>query len=349
MALLARRASRPARTSSREIEGSQSATKRDLALFLKVLTGLGYGNDLRVQAAVGYEARCALAPEARPVAERRMARSATLEPVGASEDCDVVVIGSGAGGAVAATVLAEAGLEVVVLEAGPLHRPHQLPGRAARGPDRALPRRRAHGRRGAAGDPDPGRPRRRRDHGDQLRDLLSRPPSRSSSAGWPSTGSTGPRSWTPTTPRPRRCSTCAPSTRSEWAATAQLLRAGADALGVSHSPLRRNAGACVQCSSCPIGCRLDAKRAMHVTYLPRAVAAGARVRAGVEARRVVFSGTAGDRGRVPRRASPRARNALAAVQVRARRAVVLAGGAFGTPELLMRSGFRSRAASSAAT
>src|SRR5947207_1378427 len=33
-------------------------------------------------------------------------------------DCDVVVVGSGSGGGAAAAVLAEAGLDVVVLEAG---------------------------------------------------------------------------------------------------------------------------------------------------------------------------------------------------------------------------------------
>src|SRR5262249_37816251 len=101
------------------------------------------------------------------------------------------------------------------------------------------------------------------------------------------------------------------------------------------------AGACIQCSSCPQGCRLDAKRAMHVSYLPRAVAAGARVRAGVEVRRIVF-----ERGRARGldclvgpldgiRHRPRA------LAVHARRGVVLAGGAFGTPELLLRSRFRS--------
>src|SRR5439155_9448765 len=64
----------------------------------------------------------------------------------------------------------------------------------------------------------------------------------------------------------------------------QLVMEGAEALGLSHGPIARNAGDCVQCSSCPAGCRLDAKRAMHVSYLPRAVGAGARVRAGVQAR-----------------------------------------------------------------
>ena len=67
----------------------------------------------------------------------------------------------------------------------------------------------------------------------------------------------------------------------------QLAMEGAAALGVSGGPISRNAGNCVQCSSCPFGCEIDAKRGMHVSYLPRAVAAGARIRAGVEARRLL--------------------------------------------------------------
>ena len=79
---------------------------------------------------------------------------------------------------------------------------------------------------------------------------------------------------------------------------------------------------------------------MHVSYLPRAVAAGARVRAGVEARRIIFDGerAAG----VDCRAGVADRSRLGRpFRVRARRAVVLAGGAFGTPELLLRSSFVS--------
>ena len=55
-------------------EDSGSAIKRDLTLFLKVLTGLGYANDARVQAAVGYRSRCEVgdqAPAARSTASRR--------------------------------------------------------------------------------------------------------------------------------------------------------------------------------------------------------------------------------------------------------------------------------------
>src|SRR6266540_25353 len=117
----------------------------------------------------------------------------------------------------------------------------------------------------------------------------------------------------------------------------QLLREGAEALGVSHEPLRRNAGGCYQCSSCPSGCRLDAKRAAHVSYLPRAVAAGACVRAGVDACWVSF-----ENGRaIGLDCVIRARGGTRPFRVRAGRAVVMAGGAFGTPELLLRSGFRA--------
>ena len=75
---------------------------------------------------------------------------------------------------------------------------------------------------------------------------------------------------------------------------------------------------------------------MHVSYLPRAVAAGARIRAGVEADRVlVEDGRAvGVSCSTRRRRRPRA----APFTVRARRAVIVAGGALGTPELLLRSG-----------
>ena len=81
---------------------------------------------------------------------------------------------------------------------------------------------------------------------------------------------------------------------------------------------------------------------MHVSYLPRAVAAGARLRAGVEARRVLV-----ERGRaagvscaVTARAANNGRPHP--YTVRARRATIVAGGALGTPELLLRSNLGGR-------
>ena len=47
----------------------------------------------------------------------------------------------------------------------------------------------------------------------------------------------------------------------------QLCAEGAGALGASGGPISRNAGKCIQCSSCPLGCQIDAKRASHVSYL----------------------------------------------------------------------------------
>ena len=96
----------------------------------------------------------------------------------------------------------------------------------------------------------------------------------------------------------------------------QLAMEGAAALGASGAPIHRNAGDCDQCSSCPFGCEIDAKRGMHVSYLPRAVAAGARIRAGVavdrilveDGRAVGVSGTAG----APAASAAPSRSALAA-------------------------------------
>lgn len=321
-----------------ELERSSSATRRDLLMLLKTLTGVAYASDARVERAVGYEASCRVA-DGRPP-EPPAASLGELSPPSPGEDCDVVVVGSGAGGAVAATVLAEAGLEVLVLEAGA-----HMDRRSY--PDEPLAALASLYRDGgltvAEGRPSIPTPVGRAVGGTTVVNsgTALRAPEPVLAAWAREHGVDWARDLEPDYAEAEEMLSVKPVDPERMGRNGQLLRAGAEALGASHGPLPRNAGDCIQCSSCPSGCRLDAKRAMHVSYLPRAVAAGARIRAGVQATRIRFEGTRATGVECvagledPRHPRPRP------YSVRARRAVLVAGGAFGTPELLMRSGLRS--------
>jgi len=321
----------------RRIDASPRALYGNLLLFLKVLAGLGYGNHARVREAVGYEARCGVREDGSPaVPVPPAALLGDLEPPVGGEDCDVVVVGSGAGGAVAAAILAEAGLDVVVLEAGPFLDRNSYP-------DEPLEALTALYREGgltvAEGLPSIPVPVGRAVGGTTVINsgTCFRAPESTLAAWRERHGIKWATELAPDYAQAEELMAVRRVDPERMGRNGQLLMEGAAALGASGAPLLRNAGDCVQCSSCPQGCKLDAKRAMHVTYLPRAVAAGARVRAGVEARRILFEGrravglsclaTPGEDGATPRPHEVRART------------VVLAGGAFGTPELLLRSRF----------
>jgi choline dehydrogenase-like flavoprotein len=324
----------------RRMDESGSSLRQDVLLLLKVLTSSGYANDPRVRAAAGSTARCRVEEGERSTPPDRGPSLGNLDPAGDGEECDVAIVGSGAGGAVAAAVLAESGLDVLVIEAGPYLDRHSYPTE----PLEALAALyRDGGLTLAEGTPAIPTPVGRAVGGTTV--INSGTCFRAPDAvleGWRTAhGVEWATDLDAEYAAAEELLAVTPVDPERMGRNGQLLLEGAEAMGVSHHPLRRNAGRCVECSSCPYGCRLDAKRAMHVSYLPRAVAAGARVRSGVEARRVVVergraTGVECDRGVAdPRRPSPRPWTA------RARRAVIVAGGAFGTPELLLRSGIRS--------
>lgn len=124
-----------------------------------------------------------------------------------------------------------------------------------------------------------------------------------------------------------------PCTAEALGKTAQLIARGADALGWSHHPLARNAPGCDGQGLCCFGCPSEAKRSTDVTYVPRALEHAAQLYTGVRVERVLIDdetavGVAGvARGpegeRVP-------------VTARAH-AVVLACGALHTPVLLLQN------------
>ncbi len=315
-----------------ELERSRLALKRDLLLLMKVLAGTQYGSDSRVRDAVGVEQRCGGETPPDP------SSLGDLTPPRDGEECDVAVVGSGAGGAVAAAVLAEAGLDVVVLEAGRYMNRDTYPADPV---EAIVALYRDGGLTIAEGRPAIPVPVGRAVGGTTVINsgTALRPPE-SVLAAWRAEHGI---EWATDLERELADAERELRVRRVDVATmgrnGQLAMEGAMAIGASGRPLPRNAGRCVQCSSCPTGCTLDAKRAMHLTYLPRAVRAGARVRAGVDARTVLLDGaqvaglecTATDGDGTPRRHVVRART------------VVAAGGAIGTPELLIRSGVGGRA------
>jgi choline dehydrogenase-like flavoprotein len=298
---------------------------RDLVLLLKALISFGWARDSRVQDGLGIRPGCELAPgAAHPRPDVSPLRAADLVPPGEDESCDVVVVGSGAGGATAARLLAEAGLDVIVLEEGSLWDASSY-----------------------TTDPLEALARMYRDGG---LTVLEGRPAIPLPVGRCVGGTTVINSGTcPRTPpellarwRDDHGIAWAPELESEfdaidrdlavtelpeaaWGANAAPCRRGADALGATNRPVRRNAGTVVRCGTCPTGCAIDAKQAMHVSELPRAAAAGARIRAGMRVTGILTRdgracGVETGSGRV-----------LA-------RAVLLAGGAVGTPELLLRHG-----------
>jgi choline dehydrogenase-like flavoprotein len=321
----------------KRLEGSRLAFKHDLLLMAKLFSTLGYAVAPEVEAKVGNEISCRLADGTAP--EPAGTLGVTV-PRGEGEEADVVIVGSGAGGAVAAATLAEAGLEVLVLEAGEHYERGTYPADRL---DAIGSLYRGAGLTVAAGKPPIVVPVGRVVGGTTV--VNSGTCFRAPEAvldDWATRFGVG---WAGAldadfaeAEETLRVRPLDPATMGR---NGQLAMAGAAAIGASGGPIARNAGTCDQCSSCPFGCPIDAKRGMHVSYLPRAVAAGARVRAGVEARRILVED--GRAVGVECRVGSDDDWPDRPFSVRARRAVIAAGGALGTPELLMRSGLGNAA------
>jgi len=116
----------------------------------------------------------------------------------------------------------------------------------------------------------------------------------------------------------------------------RLFERGAAALGYDGARIPRNERGCLGTGVCAIGCPQDAKQAMHVSYVPRAQAAGARLYTRCRVDRVLLSGgrAIGVIGRFVDASERETARELCALA----RHVVVACGALLTPALLERSG-----------
>lgn len=117
-----------------------------------------------------------------------------------------------------------------------------------------------------------------------------------------------------------------------------LFDQGARRLGYQLVPNRRNTDGCCGCSRCNFGCPHGAKLSVDLTYLPRAIAAGARVLSDCRVDRILFEGAqaTGVAGQILEQhgAEGRARRPFV---VRARRVILAAGGVH-SARLLLDSG-----------
>ncbi len=328
----------PRRFSSLELEeraahleriAARQGLQRELFLLLKTLTTLAYGREPRVQAAVGVSQRCELAAGAAPARPAPPLDPAAMHAGAGVEHCDVVIVGSGAGGAAVARGLAEAGLTVIVVEEGDYH-------------DRSS----------YTSDPLEALSMLYRDGGLTIcegRPAIPLPVGRCVGGTTVINSGTCLRTpdevllqwrdelgidWATALEHEfeslERDLDVVPVDPARAGRNAELCRRGAEEIGASNGPLPRNTGPVVCCGTCPSGCELDAKQAMHVSELPRAVAAGAKIRSRARVERVVIAhGRAiGVICRLPGGGHYEVRS----------RAVVLAAGAVGTPELLLSQG-----------
>jgi choline dehydrogenase-like flavoprotein len=252
---------------------------------------------------------------------------------------DACVIGSGAGGAVAAAELARGGLDVVVLEQGP----HWTSRDFTQREEEMLPRlfeeaglrqtedgsitilqgrnvggSTVHNLCYAFRAPDPIVDLWREEHG--LPGLT-------------------PEALAPSFERVERALKVKPIREDEVNALNRIVRAGAEALGYSGFVTKHNREGCVKAGYCILGCTYDAKQSMLVTYVPEAERLGARLYASARAERIEADpGT--PRARVRRvrgRALRRDGTPGPPFAVEAK-LVVLAAGAVASPDLLLRSG-----------
>ena len=250
-------------------------------------------------------------------------------------DCDVVVVGSGAGGGTAAAVLAAAGLDVVVIEAGDYLSERDFDGAELSGFSRLY--------LNAGG-------------------MASQDGSIGLLAGSCLGGGTVVNyTFSFRTPD---------HVRAEWAgmglpevagagfeehldavcerisvneehsvpsARDRAIREGLDRLGWDSQVMKRNVRGCTEevCRLCHYGCQLGAKQSTLRTWLQDAHDAGARIVVRTRADRAIVEGGAARGVEATTREGHR-------VTVRAR-AVVSAAGALHTPALLARSGLRSKA------
>lgn len=245
---------------------------------------------------------------------------------------DVVIVGSGAGGAMAARTLAQAGVGVVVLEEGRRWTVEEF--RTTHPIDRYAGLYRGAGATIALGRPSVVLPMGRAVGGTTVVNsgTCFRPPDAVQRRWRDEFGLdlADPDRLAHHLDEVERTLQVAPVPLDIMGRNGNLLLDAATALGWRAAPIPRNAPGCGGCCQCAIGCPRNAKFGVHLNALPQACTAGARIVSRARVERVLHE-HGRTRGVRARRPDGTAIDVLADT-------VVVAAGATETPMLLWRSG-----------
>ncbi|HYA96707.1 MAG TPA: GMC family oxidoreductase [Methylomirabilota bacterium] len=300
---------------------------RKAAGFLHVMLPGANGGPSPVWQKIGYPGP--LGPSKNPPAARLPVRRVETDT---RISCDVCVVGSGAGGGVAAAILAQAGLDVVVLEAGGYYDDADFDGAEFSGFRRMY----LEGGFAATADHGVGLLAGACLGGGTVVNYTTsfRTPD-DIRAEWAAAGAPWFTSGEYTRSLDAVCARLSVNLdHNRVSAREKVLERGLRALGWHVDAMPRNVVGCDQgktCGYCGYGCALGAKQSTTKTWLADAQSAGARIYVQTAADRVLVEG-GGARGVTAHSVATGAK-----LEVRSR-AVVVACGAIHTPALLLRSG-----------
>ena len=320
------------------VESGRLGFRRDLAMGLKALISLAYFSSPEVRGTIKYDGLPLV-----PVVDEKPARKLPVTHYpdiadGARDQADEVIVGTGAGGAVAAYELASAGLSVVMVEEGGPFSREDFAGRPVlERLDRAY---RDHGLTFTAGNVTISLPMGKAVGGTTVVNsgTCFRAPDWILERWGRECGvkDTDPETMAPYFAQAEEILNVTPVPEEVLGTNGDTLRRGAQALGWSGGPIPRNIRGCHGSGECAFGCPRDAKQSMQLSYLPMAVEAGARIFAHCRVRRVRHDGIRATGVEVAI-IDPETGRERGTLEIRAGTVVVAAGAVY-TPLLLQQSG-----------
>lgn len=328
----------------RKLFNSRFYLLRAFSILLKLPILLAFDARDEVREAIGYQSDCTTGTEKTPVPEtvevRIIEKEKSLNSI-YEINCDVLVVGSGAGGAVVAKELSERGLDIAVIEEGFRHDTTKLSGK----PNDGLSLYRNFGATITLGP-------------------LSFPPQPSTAlplgrclggttvinsttcfrvpdfvlGDWTRAGleEMGPEDMRPYFEQIEKSLSVHPLSLNLMGGAHEKIMEGAQALGYENYPLNKNTLKCRACGTCQYGCLTNAKQSMDVTYIPLATQAGATFYTGFKAEKIIIKNKRVDKivGTVLKRDT--SAKPIGKFIARAK-VFVIAAGAVQTPFLLLKS------------